>query len=134
MTLARKKAFEKILSPVESRSRTRMLGGRSRRRARRAVPTLSPRVAVDRVRRRWHPCRQPGGIAMAKRCSTYAVLAGFLLVGTAGVSQAAASMDELEKSTAEKAFAARRKLSSALPSQFLLVACMDAISFVPGQR
>src|SRR5207302_11517541 len=86
-----------------------MLGGRSRRRARRAVPTLSLRVAVDRVRRRWHPCRQPGGIAMAKRCSTYAVLAGFLLVGTAGVSQAAASMEELEKSTADKAFAAAPK-------------------------
>ena len=46
---------------------------------------------------------------MAKRCSIYAVLAGFLLVGTAGVSQAAASMDELEKSTADKAFAAAPK-------------------------
>src|SRR5438874_13442787 len=51
----------------------------------------------------------PGGIAMAKRCSIYAVLAGFLLVGTAGVSQAAASMDELEKSTADEAFAAAPK-------------------------
>ena len=46
---------------------------------------------------------------MAKRCSTYAVLAGFLLVGTAGVSQAAGSTDELEKSTADKAFAAASK-------------------------
>lgn len=46
---------------------------------------------------------------MAKRCSTYAVLAGFLFVGTAGVSQAAASMDELEKSTADKAFAVAPK-------------------------